>query len=97
MTVQIKRGSEPDSDGLQSVHLSATGEPSAQFSVSLASDKIHLKSSATLSGSEPVEGMLRLDETGEEELVTKELLILGHDRIYAQGLRYLTRLSHTVS
>ena len=97
VTVQIKRGSEPDSDGLQSVHLGATGEPSAQFSVSLASDKIHLKSSATLSGSEPVEGMLRLDETGEEELVTKELLILGHDRIYAQGLRYLTRLSHTVS
>ena len=97
VTVQVRRVSESDSGGLHSVQLGSAGEPSAQFAVSLASDGIHLKSSATLSGSEPVEGMLRLDEVGEEELVTKELLILGHDRIYAQGLRYLTRISHTVS
>ena len=93
VTVQVKKVAESDSNGLQSVQLGATGEPSARFAVFLASDGMHLKSSATLGGGEPVEGMLRLDETGEEELVTKELLILGHDRIYAQGLGHLSLLA----
>ena len=75
--------------GLNSLQLFAEGEPSAQWVASIAADGKHLEGHVRLEGRNEGARIIHLDDADEAQLAGRALEILGHDRVYEQGLRWL--------
>ena len=89
--IQIKFTSSASgvSLGLNSLQLLVEKEPLARFSAFIAPDNEHLESHVTLEGKQEVARVIRFPDDDEAQLVSREMEILGHDKVYEQGLKWL--------
>ena len=89
MQIEITSSASGTRPGLNSLQLLVESEPSARFSVFIAPDDKHLESHVTLEGRQEVARIIRFEDEDEAQLVGRELGILGHDKVYEQGLKWL--------
>ena len=89
--IQIKISSSAAGAGpaLNSLQLLVENEPTARFSAFIAPDDQHLESHVTLEGKQEVARVIRFYDEDEAQLVSREMEILGHDKVYEQGLKWL--------
>jgi len=89
MQIEITSSASGTRPGLNSLQLLVESEPSARFSVFIAPDDKHLESHVTLEERQEVARIIRFEDEDEAQLVGRELGILGHDKVYEQGLKWL--------
>lgn len=87
--IKITSSASGAGPGLNSLQLLVENEPSARFSACIALDDQHLESHVTLEGKQEVARVIRFPDEDEAQLVSREMEILGHDKVYEQGLKWL--------
>jgi glucose-6-phosphate dehydrogenase assembly protein OpcA len=84
-TAAVPEVSEPRIDAL---HLASGGEPPARFSVVRSSGGAHLVTRVELGGAELCGTIARLEGAEEGRLVSREMEIVEHDRVYEAALGF---------
>jgi len=72
--------------GISGVQLSAGDQ--AQFAIGIAESGAHLQTRATIDRGAGTSYVTPLQTDGDAQLLSRELDILGHDRVYEQALDY---------
>ncbi len=78
--------------GLSRLKLITENEPSACFVVSYGDDGQYLRTNVELAGTKLTEKVIQRGDQSEIQLISKELEILGRDRIYEQVLEFFVRM-----
>lgn len=78
--------------GLSALRLTTESQPSARFAVSCSDDGLYLRTNVEVAGTTPTEKIIPLEDRSEVQLISRELEILGRDRIYEEALAFFVRV-----
>ena len=96
-TIEVEHGARPlvdESTGLRiSISLQVEGTPSAKFSLMRKPDGKVVSIRTEVAGRVTSDRTVRLEVPDEVALISEELKISGHDRIYEEALEVVARMA----